>query len=97
MERRAKHRDTGHCNQGRLLDRRQALSSPRCTETRPLPARRHGSEIIGKTSPTIQDERRQPYSSFTWMSQKIMERVGVEPGSQGTPSLSQPIHHYLIG
>ncbi|MFS8019005.1 hypothetical protein Hanom_Chr15g01398751 [Helianthus anomalus] len=31
-ERRANHRDTGRCGQGRLLDRRQPLGSPRCAE-----------------------------------------------------------------
>ncbi|MFS7927779.1 hypothetical protein Hanom_Chr04g00313151 [Helianthus anomalus] len=36
------------------------LGSPRCAETRPPPARRHDSEIIGKTSPLIQDEPAQP-------------------------------------
>ncbi|KAJ0693026.1 hypothetical protein HanPI659440_Chr15g0592551 [Helianthus annuus] len=55
-ERCANHRDTGRCGQGRLLDRRQPLGSPRCAETRPPPARRHESGIIGKTLPPIQDE-----------------------------------------
>ncbi|MFS7974674.1 hypothetical protein Hanom_Chr09g00871471 [Helianthus anomalus] len=30
------------------------LALPRCAETRPPPARRHGSGIISKTSPPIQ-------------------------------------------
>ncbi|KAM0006009.1 putative protein kinase RLK-Pelle-LRR-I-1 family [Helianthus debilis subsp. tardiflorus] len=59
-ERRANHCDTGHCGQGRLLDHRQSLGSPRCAETLPPPARRHASEIIGKTSPPIQDEPAPP-------------------------------------
>ncbi|MFS7902314.1 hypothetical protein Hanom_Chr01g00009901 [Helianthus anomalus] len=59
-ERCANHRDTGRCGQGRLLDRRQPLGSPRCVETRPPPARRHDSGIIGKTSPPIQDEPAPP-------------------------------------
>ncbi|KAJ0811383.1 hypothetical protein HanPSC8_Chr17g0750111 [Helianthus annuus] len=49
-------RDTESCGQGRLLDRRQPLDSPRCVKTRPPPARRHDSGIIGETSPPIQDE-----------------------------------------
>ncbi|KAJ0899780.1 hypothetical protein HanRHA438_Chr08g0372521 [Helianthus annuus] len=45
-ERRVNHRDIGRCGQGRLLDRRQPLCSPKCAETRPPPARRHDSGII---------------------------------------------------
>ncbi|KAJ0586600.1 hypothetical protein HanIR_Chr04g0153711 [Helianthus annuus] len=43
-KRRANHRVNGRYGQGRLLDRRQPLSSPRCAETRPPPARRHAME-----------------------------------------------------
>ncbi|MFS7948964.1 hypothetical protein Hanom_Chr06g00565991 [Helianthus anomalus] len=49
-ERRANHRDTRRCGQGRLLDRRQPLGSPRCVEIRPPPTQGHDSEIIDKTS-----------------------------------------------
>ncbi|KAJ0853926.1 hypothetical protein HanRHA438_Chr14g0656791 [Helianthus annuus] len=59
-ERRVNYHDTGLCRQGRLLDRRQPLGSPRCVETRPPPARRHDSGIIGKTSSSIQDELAPP-------------------------------------
>ncbi|KAJ0593019.1 hypothetical protein HanHA300_Chr03g0092361 [Helianthus annuus] len=55
-ERRANHCDTRRCGQSRLLDRHRPLGSPRCAETRPPPARRHNSGIIGKTTPPIQDE-----------------------------------------
>ncbi|MFS7948389.1 hypothetical protein Hanom_Chr06g00559421 [Helianthus anomalus] len=56
----ANHRDTGRCGQGRLLDRRQPLGSPRCAETQPPRTRRHGSGIIGKNSSLIQDEPAPP-------------------------------------
>ncbi|KAF5787514.1 hypothetical protein HanRHA438_Chr10g0466491 [Helianthus annuus] len=69
-ERRANHRNTGRCGQGRLLDRRQPLGSLRCAETRPPPARRHDSGIIGKTSPPSKTNQRHPYSPFTRMPQK---------------------------
>ncbi|KAJ0949817.1 hypothetical protein HanRHA438_Chr01g0042731 [Helianthus annuus] len=59
-QRRANYRDIGRCGQGRLLDRHQLLGSPRCVETRPPLSRRHDSEIIGKTSPSIQNELTPP-------------------------------------
>ncbi|MFS7993940.1 hypothetical protein Hanom_Chr12g01100071 [Helianthus anomalus] len=59
-ERRANHCDTGRCGQGRLPDCCLPLGSIRYAETRPPPARRHDSEIIGKTSPPIQDEPASP-------------------------------------
>ncbi|MFS7950652.1 hypothetical protein Hanom_Chr07g00585701 [Helianthus anomalus] len=82
--RRVNYRDTRRCGQGRLVDRRQPLGSPRCAEIRPLPA---------KTN------RRQPYPPFTWMLQKITGRVGVEPRSQETPNFSPttlPLLHWLV-
>ncbi|MFS8021927.1 hypothetical protein Hanom_Chr16g01433241 [Helianthus anomalus] len=89
--------DTGRCGQGRLLDCRQPLGSPRFVGTRPPPARTHDNGIIGKPCLPSKTNRHHPYSPFTWMPQKIMGRVRVEPGSQGTPSFPQPLHHYLIG
>ncbi|MFS7998313.1 hypothetical protein Hanom_Chr12g01152231 [Helianthus anomalus] len=53
-ERRANHRDTRRCGQGRLLDRASPLALP--------DARKPDldSGIIGKTSPPIQDEPAPP-------------------------------------
>ncbi|MFS8022020.1 hypothetical protein Hanom_Chr16g01434531 [Helianthus anomalus] len=38
--------------------------SPRCAKTRPSPARKHDSGIIGKTTPPIQDEPTSPVFAF---------------------------------
>ncbi|MFS7901663.1 hypothetical protein Hanom_Chr01g00002301 [Helianthus anomalus] len=90
-ERYVNHHNTGCCVQGQLLDRRQPLGSPRCAETRPPPARRHDSGIIGKTSPLIQDE---PVSPVFALHLNAAENNGksvsrtLEPRLQGTPSLS---------
>ncbi|KAJ0880143.1 hypothetical protein HanRHA438_Chr10g0459831 [Helianthus annuus] len=50
-ERCANHCETGCCGQGRLIDCRQPLGSHKYAETRPPPAQRHDSGVIGKTSP----------------------------------------------
>ncbi|MFS8000226.1 hypothetical protein Hanom_Chr12g01175861 [Helianthus anomalus] len=63
-ERRVNYRDIGRCGQGRLLDRRRHLSTPRCAETRPPSARMHDSGIIGKNSPPIQVELVPPVFVF---------------------------------
>ncbi|MFS8011213.1 hypothetical protein Hanom_Chr14g01306291 [Helianthus anomalus] len=81
-ERCANHRDTGHCGQGRLLDRRQPLGSPRCAKTRPPPVRRHDNEIIGKTSPPIKDGLASPVFALHLDLAENNEESGVEPVSQ---------------
>ncbi|MFS7930891.1 hypothetical protein Hanom_Chr04g00349611 [Helianthus anomalus] len=77
-ERRSNHRDTGRC---RLLDRCQPFDSPRCAET-------WLSRMRGNPTSIRPKAQHHPYSPFTWIKQKIMGRVGVELGSQGTPSFS---------
>uniref|UniRef100_A0A251VGY6 Secreted protein n=1 Tax=Helianthus annuus TaxID=4232 RepID=A0A251VGY6_HELAN len=52
-ERCANHCETGCCGQGRLIDCRQPLGSHKYAETRPPPAQRHDSGVIGKTSPQL--------------------------------------------
>ncbi|MFS8014898.1 hypothetical protein Hanom_Chr15g01350091 [Helianthus anomalus] len=83
-ERRANPRDPGRYSQGQLLDHRQPLCSLRCAETRPPPTQRHGSGIIGKTSPPIQDEPTPPVFVLHLDAAEKNGASESRTGSQGT-------------